>query len=279
MPTPKRDYLTLLLKQYWFAPPVALWRAVELRVLAAEEFARPILDLGCGDGLIAQVLFQDEDPIEVGFDPWWEQVRQSPATGRYRMVQQALGDAMPYPSNTFATIFSNSVLEHIKDLEPVLKESARVLRPGGHFIATVPSDAFRHLLLGYRKHADAGDIEGAEAYATRVDQRLAHYRYPTPQQWKEMLAKAGMRLIRTRYYIPAEVESLWDQGNNRYGINEDSWPFYRWLASPRLRKLGYQKLVKNYVVKHLSQRWRAAYEMDVTEGNFGGGMLVVGEKV
>ncbi len=62
MPDPSRDYLTLLLDQYWFAPPVALWRAIELRTLVAEEFPRPILDLGCGDGLIAQVLFGGDPP-------------------------------------------------------------------------------------------------------------------------------------------------------------------------------------------------------------------------
>ena len=45
MPT-TRDYLTELLTTYWFAPPVALWRAVELRVAAEERYERPLLDLG-----------------------------------------------------------------------------------------------------------------------------------------------------------------------------------------------------------------------------------------
>ena len=196
MPNPHRDYLTLALNQYWFAPPVALWRAIELRVLAAATFAHPILDLGCGDGLIAQVLFENEPPVEAGFDPWLDQVRKAPASGAYRHVQQALGDAMPYPGGTFATVFSNSVLEHIPDLAPVLREAARVLKPGGRFLATVPSDAFRRLLAGYQDRAAKGDLAGAEAYAARVDARLEHHRYPSPQQWSEMLESAGMRLVR-----------------------------------------------------------------------------------
>ena len=161
MPNPERDYLTLALNQYWFAPPVALWRSIELRVLAAENFPRPILDLGCGDGLIAQVLFAGESPVEAGFDPWLGQVRKAPASGAYRHVQQALGDAMPYPNGTFACVFSNSVLEHIPDLDPVLREAARVLKPGGRFLATGPSEAFRHLLAGYQERATAGDVAGA----------------------------------------------------------------------------------------------------------------------
>lgn len=278
MPSLQRDYLKLLLARYWFAPPVALWRAVELRVLAAEEFPRPILDLGCGDGLIADVLFAGEEPLEVGFDPWWEQLRQGAQSDMYRHVQQALGDAMPYPSDTFATVFSNSVLEHIPDLPPVLREAARVLRPGGRFITTVPSDAFRRLLAGYRERMSVGDLPGAEAYATRVDRRLEHYRYLTPRQWAEMLAQAGMRLVTTRYYIPATVAALWDEGNATYGINEDSKPFYRWLASPRLKKFGYQNWVRRQVVRVLSREWRHPYEMNVPAGGVGAGLLVVGEK-
>jgi len=279
MPNPDRDYLTLLLHQYWFAPPVALWRAVELRTLAAEAFPRPILDLGCGDGLIAQVLFDGESPIESGFDPWLSQVRRAPGSGAYVHVQQALGDAMPYHDGTFASVFSNSVLEHIPNLSSVLAEAARVLRPGGRFIATVPSDAFRRLLAGYKERVAVGDFAGAETYASTVDRRLEHHRYPSPTDWAQMLENVGMQLLHTRYYIPADVESLWDRANAAYGIHEAGNPLYRWLASPRLRKLGYQNHVRRWIVQKLSQAWRHAYDMDVPAGGIGGGLMVVAERV
>ncbi len=278
MPTPHRDYLTLLLGHYWFAPPVALWRAVELRVLAEEPFTRPILDVGCGDGLIAEALFADEPPIEFGFDPWWGQLRRAARTGRYASVQLALGEAMPYRRAGFATLFSNSVLEHIPDLMPVLKEAARVLQPGGRFIATVPSDAFHALLAGYRKAMARGDRAAAERYAAAVDRRLEHYRYPTPEAWAEMFAEAGMRLKRVRYYIPAAVAMVWERANRRYGIGAGSWPFYRWLASPRLRSLGYQRRLRRLVVRHLARCWRSLYEMDVPAGEKGAGLLLVAER-
>ncbi|MBN1874927.1 MAG: methyltransferase domain-containing protein [Anaerolineae bacterium] len=308
MPDVNLDYLTLLLDQYWFAPPVALWRAVELRVLAAEPFVHPILDLGCGDGLIAQVLFKAdkgarsetglsemgseidagkyraEAPIDVGFDPWWAQLRQASASGMYKHVQQALGDTLPYPDGMFATVFSNSVLEHIPDLPPVLQEVARVLRPGGRFLATVPSDAFRKLLAGYKARAAAGDFAGAEAYATAVDRQLEHYRYPSPAQWAEWLSGVGIRLVSARYYIPAEVVALWDESNRTYGIYKGENKFSvdvrirRWLASPRLRRLGYQRILRRWVTRTLSRRWRAAYEQDVPANGVGGGLLIVGEK-
>lgn len=279
MPDPKCDYLKLLLDQYWFAPPVALWRAIELRVLAEEDFPRPILDLGCGDGLIAQVLFATDSSVEFGFDPWFNQVVKAPGSQAYENVQQALGDAMPYADESFACVFSNSVLEHIPEVDPVLREASRVLKPGGRFIATVPSDAFRRLLAGYRERVEVGDLDGAEAYALGVDQRLEHHRYPTPSDWETLLGAVGMRLLRARYYIPAEVEVLWDRANSSYGIHEEGQQLYRWLASPRLRKFGYQNLIRQWMVKTLGERWRAAYESDVSSGGVGGGLLVVAEKV
>ncbi len=278
MPNSNRDYLSLLLNQYWFAPPVALWRAVELRTLAAEPFPRPILDLGCGDGLIAQILFADEPPVDMGFDPWFDQVCKAPVPESYAHVQQAQGAAMPYASGTFATVFSNSVLEHISGLPPVLREVARVLQPRGRFMATVPSDAFRRLLAGYRDRVSVGDFTGAEAYAAKIDQRLEHHRYPNPDTWRAMLQEVGLSLLHIRYYIPAEVEVLWDRANTTYGIHEDGGQIYRWIASPRLRKFGYQKVIRRWVVQKLSEHWRRAYALDVPEGGVGGGLLIVAEK-
>jgi SAM-dependent methyltransferase len=194
-------------------------------------------------------------------------------------VQQGWGDALPYASKTFATVFSNSVLEHIPEQEPVLREIARVLRPGGRFIATVPSDAFRRLLAGYRERMAVSDVEGAEAYADRVDRRLEHHHYPSPTEWADRLGRADIRLLHTRYYIPAAVAALWDESNAVYGITEEGQPFYRWLASPRLKKLRFQSWMRDKVVNKLSREWRPSYEMEVPEGGVGAGLLVVGEKI
>jgi SAM-dependent methyltransferase len=272
-----RDFLAELLKTYWFAPPVALWRAIELRVAAEEQVRRPILDLGCGDGLIARVLFGPGGTVDVGFDPWWDQLRQAAGSGVYAHVDLADAAHVPYPDGSFATVFSNSVLEHIPAPEPVLCEAGRVLQPGGHLIFTVPSDAFRHLLDGYQRRQRAGDVQGAEAYATRVDAQLAHHHYHTPDQWRALLARAGLTLIRTRYYIPAEVERVWDRMNGRFGIGRrrSLWGI---LASPRLSSLGYRDLLQRAIVRRYSHRWRRYYEMEVEQGEAGGGLLIVARR-
>jgi len=279
------DYLTELLKAYWFAPPVALWRAVELRIAAEEQYEAPLLDLGCGDGLVAQVLFGTRAQVEAGLDPWVEQLRKAARSGAYYHVELGEGHRLPYANSTFATVFSNSVLEHIPSLLPVLREVGRVLRrpepaagmPGGHFIFTVPSDAFRYFLDGYIQRKENNDLQGAEAYAAAVDARLAHHHYYNPADWRNLLATVGLEVIKTHYYIPEKVERLWDRMNSRYGIGRrlSVWGL---LASPRLRSLGYQGLMQRAVVQKLGRRWRPYYEMDVPPGEKGGGLLVVARR-
>jgi len=269
------DYLTLSLQSYWFAPPVALWRAVELRTAAQESYHRPLLDLGCGDGLIAGILF-GPGGADAGIDPWAEQVRKAARSGVYRWVQRADGHRLPYRSGAFATVFSNSVLEHIPDVAPVVAEAGRVLRPGGRFIFTVPSDAFHQLLFFYQSRMAAGKEASARAYAAEVDARLAHYHYHSPAGWADLLARGGMVVEKARYYIPQEVEHLWDVMNERFGIGRRS--LWGMLVSPRLQGLPHQRWLARWVVRHFSRAWRDLYEMDVPAGEKGGGLLVVARR-
>lgn len=274
-----KDYLVDLLNAYWFAPPVALWRAIELRVAqdACHRSEQPLLDLGCGDGLVGEILFGTSGAIDVGLDPWEGQLRQAAESKAYRHVNQADGHALPYRADSFATVFSNSVLEHIPDLEKVLHEVARVLRAGGRFIFTVPSDAFRRLLDGYARRLTAGDSAGAEAYAAGVDEHLEHHHYYTPQEWGRLLSQAGLSMLEAKYYVPERVERFWDRMNHRYGIGEriSAWNV---LVSPRLRPLGHQRLLRRLVVTQLSSQWRQYYEMDVQAGDKGGGLFIVAQR-
>ena len=272
-----RDYFVELLNAYWFAPPVALWRAIELRVAAQQRYERPLLDLGCGDGLIGHVLFGARRQVDVGLDPWIEQLSRAADSTVYLHLDQAGGHAMPYADQRFATVFSNSVLEHIADVEPVLREVRRILEPGGRFIFTVPSEAFPTMLDGYARRIAEGDAAGAQAYAAMVDERLEHHHYHAPETWRELLTNAGMTLLDTRYYIPEEVERFWDRMNARYGVGQPSsaWSL---LVSPRLRFLGYHRPLQRLVVARLSHRWRRYYQMDVQPGARGGGLLVAARR-
>ena len=123
-----------------------LLRAVEARFYQQLDLAEPILDLGCGDGHFSQMTF--ERPLTVGIDPWWGPLQKSQASGMYQHLLQGLGDRMPFPDEHFATVISNSVLEHIPGIQAVLFETNRVLQPGGQLVITMPSHLFTQNLGG-----------------------------------------------------------------------------------------------------------------------------------
>jgi SAM-dependent methyltransferase len=56
-----------------------------------------------------------------------------------RSVDQALGDAraLPFRDASFDLVLSGGLLEHFRDVRPVLAEMARILRPGGLFYADI----------------------------------------------------------------------------------------------------------------------------------------------
>src|SRR5690606_8061302 len=48
------------------------------------------------------------------------------------------GRTLPFADNSFDSIFSSEVLEHVFNLSEILDELCRVLKPGGHMLVTVP---------------------------------------------------------------------------------------------------------------------------------------------
>ncbi len=117
-----KDFLWLQLRDLPYFRGVL--RAVESRFYQDIELPRPILDLGCGDGHFVTITF--DEPIDFGIDPWTGPVHQAEKRGGYTTVVQGNGDKIPVSDGSYATVMSNSVLEHIPDLDPVLAEVHRV---------------------------------------------------------------------------------------------------------------------------------------------------------
>jgi SAM-dependent methyltransferase len=51
-------------------------------------------------------------------------------------VEQNWGESLPYPDATFDLVHGRQVFHHARDLKQLCSEAARVLKPGGTFIAT-----------------------------------------------------------------------------------------------------------------------------------------------
>mgnify|MGYP007044808343 CR=1 FL=1 len=71
----------------------ALLRAVESRFYRNMDLARPVLDLGCGDGHFAQCTFIKTP--EIGVDPSWGPLIEARKRQVYELPIQANGDRLP----------------------------------------------------------------------------------------------------------------------------------------------------------------------------------------
>ncbi|MEP3440704.1 MAG: bifunctional 2-polyprenyl-6-hydroxyphenol methylase/3-demethylubiquinol 3-O-methyltransferase UbiG [Sulfitobacter sp.] len=96
---------------------------------------KAVLDLGCAGGFMAEAL-DDRGALVTGIDPAKESIAaaRAHAQGRAITYDVGVGEALPYSDCTFDTVVCVDVLEHVQDVEAVLKEVHRVLKPGGMFL-------------------------------------------------------------------------------------------------------------------------------------------------
>jgi len=114
----------------------------QVRRRAGERAA--VLDFGCGQGEFV-ALARREGLDAQGCDwyagPWawlFDDVKKNPAL-RDHIRQIAPDGRLPFADARFDAVTSNMVFEHIADFEQSVSEIARVLKPGGLFVALFPS--------------------------------------------------------------------------------------------------------------------------------------------
>jgi len=172
--------------------PLAVERTQECILLSRQKFAEPILDIGCGDGIFANILFSKT--IDVGIDPNKHELQRAKKTNKYRELIQCYGDNIPLPSNSFKTIFSNSVMEHIPDIKPVLKESFRLLDNDGRLYLTLPTDLFDKYTFGYQILNKIGMKKNGNKFSTFFNKFWCHYHYYDAAGWRELFNDVGFKV-------------------------------------------------------------------------------------
>ena len=189
----------------------ALLRAVEASFYVDLPLHRPTLDVGCGDGHFAAVAFNGRP--EAGFDPGWGPLTEARGRCAYRLLAQAEGARMPYPDGYFATVVSNSVLEHIPQVQPVLGEIARVLQPGGWFYFCVPGPSFLPFLSIGRALDRVGMHPLGEAYRRWFNRISRHYHCDGAEVWEQRLDAVGLGLVRWWAYFPRRALTVLEWGH------------------------------------------------------------------
>jgi SAM-dependent methyltransferase len=122
-----------------------------------ERFARAhggakILDYGCGAGGVvaagrAAGLAMFGAEVYYGGSETRREAEQTGLLGE--AIVEIRDGRLPFEDSTFDLVTNNQVLEHVEDLEAVLGEIRRVLKPGGTLLSLFPSrDAIREGHIG-----------------------------------------------------------------------------------------------------------------------------------
>lgn len=195
-----REIFHDLMATHFHQPAICLWRSLELLEMQEMMFSAPVLDLGCGNGDVGEIALPSHWPV-FGLDRVHSETSAARVREAYQGLTTADATALPFPDATFGAVVSICVFEHIPNDTLALQEVARVLKPGGSFIFSTPSDTFERNLLGIDDLARVG----------RVNERLGHYHYRSRGEWTELLSKAGLVVDHYKLLLPRGSQRVWER--------------------------------------------------------------------
>jgi len=136
-----------------------------------------ILDLGCGTGVVSRELAKQANVVSLDMSDL--ALGYCADRGLTRRVK---GDAehLPFVGSTFDAAVALDLFEHVEHDRAAFGEAARVLKPGGMLVLSVP--AFRSL---WGPH----------------DVALMHHRRYRLAEVRDRLAEAGLRPLRLSYSV------------------------------------------------------------------------------
>jgi len=197
-----------------------------------------------------------EYEIKEDLDFLWPQLKTLPyfrallrsVPEAYQGLVQADGALMPFPDGYFASALSNSVLEHIPQLDEVLAETGRVLRPGALFVFCCPNPGYYEKLsipAGLKK---IGLKRLARAYVDWFMRMSRTVHADPPEVWEERLSRAGFALERWWHYFPPGSLRVLEWGHY-FGAPSlvAKRIFGRWIIAPTRWNLWLtEKIVRPY---------------------------------
>ena len=233
-------------------PSLGLWRAAEIAALREQIFEPPVLDLGCGDGLVTSMVLSK---VEIGLDPDVKVLERAAQHRIYERFEAVPAEDMHLPDGSIGTVFSNSVLEHLPCLDAALAAVARVLRPGGRLIFTCPTEAFsKWLVLPFSR------------YAEWRNHQLSHLNLWPTERWIEHLHRVGLQVEQVRPYLKHGWVSVWDALELSQQL---------WIAHKRLVGMLWRRIPPSSM-ERLALK---ASQLNLAASAPGGGRLIVARKL
>jgi methionine biosynthesis protein MetW len=164
---------------------IAAWQQVLFETEIPENGS--CLDLGCGDGGTSGIFLNSHGYSYVGADISETAVQQAMSHGLQAVLIEDAG-SLPFENESFDAVILFEVIEHLFDVEAVLKEIRRVLKPDGGLLLTTPNICYWRrrvdLLLGrWNPHGDPLSVE--------QPWRDPHIRFFNPRVLAACLKKCG----------------------------------------------------------------------------------------
>jgi ubiquinone/menaquinone biosynthesis C-methylase UbiE len=194
------------IEQWPSQPGKALLRASEISLIDQAKWISPVLDFGCGDGLVTRLTGKK---VQVGLDVSFKMCELGVRSRTYLGVVNGDGIYLPFPGNYFNFVFSNSVLEHVSNLKDILTEIYRVTRENGSFVFTVPSPRKPDFLF-YSDNKLYKDARVGNKYKDYFSEFWQHRNYLTGKEWRRLLVQIGFKRIRICYYENRKTSRLID---------------------------------------------------------------------
>ena len=102
-----------------------------------------VLDLGCGTGFMFDILTRLNYKNITGLDITSEMIEVARQKYPDMPIVTSIAESTPFDDCTFELVTSYSFLDHINDLEKLMIEVARILKPGGCFYSgLVPNQSY-----------------------------------------------------------------------------------------------------------------------------------------
>ncbi len=189
---------------------LAIWRGIEAYQLSRNsvKYKRPILDIGCGFGEFAGVFY--DHAVEVGIDIDDRDLLKARQIKKFKNLIVADARKLPFSNNSFNTIISNSVLEHIPLVHKVFEESYRVLKPGGYLIFTVAIDTLYNNLFLTSLFEKLGIRPLGFLYYRAFNKIFHHINAFPKDKWITMVKKEGFTIIDQKEIISARSTRIFD---------------------------------------------------------------------
>ena len=191
----QRRILRDLAELYYYIPEIVLFKGLELDAVCSGTYAGRGLDLGCGNGLTGTAFMGMTGVREL------HGVDRGSYFAATEYASYIAGDAcnLPYATNTFDFLISLGVIDHVPDLDSLLRESCRVLKPGGHLTYAIQTRHFRESTFWYRTFRWFGRHEEAEAFKMYRDVYDMIFHYYSEQDWRAHLVAAGFDRVEIGY--------------------------------------------------------------------------------